>query len=90
MRAQTAVAVLFARRRSIYFDLPGCDVYDEARDVRNFVGGLPVVAHPPCRSWGRLRGLANPVAGEREATPVHLARWLVEVARRSSVRELVA
>lgn len=60
------VAVLFAQARSVYFGLDGCDVYDAVRDARSFSGGLPVVAHPPCRGWGRLRGLANPAPGERE------------------------
>ncbi len=71
------VAVLFAQRRSVYFELPGCDVYDEARDARTFSGGFPVVAHPPCRSWGRLRGLANPAPGERD-----LAIFAVDAVRR--------
>lgn len=67
------VAILFARRDSNYKLMPGCDVYDADRDARTFRGGLPVVAHPPCRSWGRLRAFANPVPGEREN-----ALWAVE------------
>lgn len=56
------VAVLFARRDSIYKTLPGCDVWDEDRDARRWPGGAPVVAHPPCRGWGRMRqfSLAKP------------------------------
>lgn len=60
------VAVLFARQDSIYKTLPGCDVYDIERDAGNFRGGMPVVAHPPCRAWGRLRTFARPRPGERE------------------------
>lgn len=60
------VAVLFARQDSIYKQIQGCDVYDIDRDARNFHGGLPVVAHPPCRAWGRLRQFARPRPGERE------------------------
>lgn len=60
------VAVLFARSDSIYKTMPGCDVYDQERDARNFKGGLPVIAHPPCRGWGRLRQFAKPLPGERE------------------------
>lgn len=63
--AQT-VAVLFARRNSIYKTLPGCDVWDIERDARLWPGGMPVVAHPPCRAWGQLRHFARPVPGERE------------------------
>lgn len=51
------VAVLFARKDSVYKMLPGCDVWDIERDVRNWPGGCPVIAHPPCGQWGRLRHL---------------------------------
>lgn len=60
------IAVLFARQDSIYKTLPGCDVWDIERDARNWPGGCPVVAHPPCRAWGRLRALANPRPDEKE------------------------
>ena len=53
------VAILCARADSDYKAIPGCDVYDEARDARTFGGGLPVVTHPPCRLWGRLRAFAR-------------------------------
>lgn len=55
------VAVLFARQDSTYKALSGVDVYDIDRDARTFQGGMPVVAHPPCRAWGRLRAFANPL-----------------------------
>lgn len=60
-----SVAVLFARSDSIYKTLPGCDVFDIRRDARLFAGGRPVVAHPPCRAWGRLRHLAKPRDDEK-------------------------
>lgn len=74
---ESAVAVLFARERSEYFSLPECDVWPRSRDARNYAGHLPVIAHPPCRGWGRLRHLAKPVVGER-----HLAIFAVEQVRR--------
>lgn len=52
------IAVLFARRDSIYKTFPDCDVWDVDRDARRWAGGYPVVAHPPCGQWGRLRHLA--------------------------------
>lgn len=53
------IAVLFARRDSIYKTVPGLDVWDEDRDARKWPGGAPVIAHPPCRLWGRLHHLAK-------------------------------
>lgn len=70
------VAVLFARADSIYKDLPGTDVWDAERDALRWPGGAPVVAHPPCRAWGRLRKFAKPRPGERE-----LALWSVDQIR---------
>lgn len=60
------VSVLFACRRSVYHSNDICDVYDEKRDARSFSGSLPVVAHPPCRAWGRYKHRAKTVEGERE------------------------
>lgn len=70
------VAVLFARADSCYKLLPECDVFDLARDAKTWLGGMPVVAHPPCRAWGRLRHFANPRPGERL-----LATWAVRQVR---------
>ena len=71
------VAVLFARADSNYKALPGCDVWDIARDARRWPGGCSVVAHPPCRAWGRLRHFAKPRPDEKA-----LALWAVEQVRR--------
>jgi len=56
--------------------MPECDVYDIERDALTYPGDLPIVAHPPCRSWGRLRKFAKPRPGERE-----LAIWAVDRIR---------
>lgn len=58
------VAVLYARRDSIYKQL-GADVFDIDRDARSYFGPMPVVAHPPCRAWGRLRAFAKPRPDEK-------------------------
>lgn len=71
------VAVLFARRDSIYKQFQDCDVYDIDRDALTFPGGLPVVAHPPCRAWGRLRHMANPRPGEKD-----LAFFAIDMVRK--------
>jgi hypothetical protein len=70
------VAVLFARADSHYKMLPGTDVWDIDRDARNWPGGAPVVAHPPCRAWGRLRHMANSRPDEK-----NLARLAVALVR---------
>jgi hypothetical protein len=70
------IAVLFARSDSNYKKIPGCDVYDIDRDARNFNGGCPVVAHPPCRSWGQFAMFAKPRPDERA-----LATWAVDRIR---------
>ncbi len=55
----TGVAVLFARSDSNYKSISACDVWDFDRDARKWPGGAPVVAHPPCRLWGKLRQFAK-------------------------------
>jgi len=71
------VAVLFARTDSIYKQL-NVEVYDAERDARNFGGGCQVVAHPPCRAWARLRGLAKPRHDEKD-----LALFAVDAVRKN-------
>lgn len=73
----SSVAVLFAREDSVYKQNLACDVYDISRDAREYSGNLPVIAHPPCRAWGRLRALANPRYDEKALAP-----WAVEQVRR--------
>jgi hypothetical protein len=76
-RLATSVAVLFARADSCYKSFPSCDVYDFERDARTYVGTLPVIAHPPCRSWARLRQFAKPRPDEKA-----LALFAVDQVRR--------
>lgn len=71
------VAVLFARRDSIYKTIPGCDVWDIDRNALNWPGGTPIVAHPPCRAWANLAHMAKPRPGEKE-----LAIWAVDQVRK--------
>lgn len=69
------VSVLFARPDSCYFELV-FDVWDQSRDARLYRGPWPVVAHPPCRGWGRLRMHAKPRPDELE-----LAFFAVDLVR---------
>lgn len=73
--SQTAfVAVLFARADSNYKAIAGCDVFDCERDARTYNGTLPVVAHPPCRAWGRLRHFAKPRVDEPDLAMFAVAK----------------
>lgn len=48
------IAALFVERGGSYFNRPGVDPWDEARDAREYAGPWPVVAYPPCQRWGKL------------------------------------
>lgn len=67
------ITVLFARHDSVYKSFPDCDVWDAERDARKWSGGTSIIAHPPCRSWGRLRGLAHIIPEERALGPLACA-----------------
>lgn len=70
------VSVLFTRSDSVYNSL-GVDCWDIKRDARNWPGGNPIIAHPPCRAWGQLSHMASPREGEKE-----LAIWSIEQIRK--------
>lgn len=70
------VAVLFARADSNYKRIAECDVWDLERDARKWSGCGPIIAHPPCRAWGRLRHFAKPRDDEKD-----LARFAVQKVR---------
>lgn len=72
------VAILFARSDSVYKSIEGCDVWDEKRDALQYPGGLPVVAHPPCRLWSRLAPFAKAPPEEKR-----LAIFALEQARQN-------
>lgn len=48
------IAALYVETGGVYFNLPGVEAWDEARDARRYDGPYPVVAHPPCQRWGRF------------------------------------
>lgn len=52
--ARITVAALYVETGGCYFDLPGVDPWDIARDARAYDGPHPVVAHPPCDRWHML------------------------------------
>lgn len=56
MSLRTDVAALYIDPRGPYPSLVA-DCWDESRDAKLYAGPLPVVAHPPCGPWGRLKHL---------------------------------
>ncbi len=50
---------------ALYVDRLGCypklveHWWDDRRDARTYAGPWPIVAHPPCGPWGRLRHLSR-------------------------------
>ncbi len=69
--------VLFTQKNSIYQTL-NCDCWDDIRNATNYAGSDPVIAHPPCRAWSRVRGLAKPLPGEKE-----LSLFAVNIVRKN-------
>lgn len=64
------LAALCVNRKSIYKQFENVDCYDIDRDARTFAGGLPVIAHPPCRAWSAFTShQAKPREGEKELGP---------------------
>jgi hypothetical protein len=51
------IAALYVDPNGVYANLPGVEVWDEARDARTYSGPWPVVAHPPCGKWCLLAPL---------------------------------
>lgn len=70
------ITALYTRKKSVYKKL-GIDCWDKERDARNWPGGNSVIAHPPCRMWGRYRTIAKGGEDEKE-----LGRHAVKMVRR--------
>lgn len=68
------IAVLFTRKDSVYKSIDGVDVWDVDRDAMLWPGGTQLVAHPPCRAWGRLHRFANPRPGEKDLARFAIAK----------------
>ena len=59
------IAALYVETNGVYFGLVDVDPWDEARDARCYAGPNPVVAHPPCQRWGRMKGGGPSLPGGR-------------------------
>jgi hypothetical protein len=69
----SGVACLYVDKNGVYPSLVGPEMcWDEKRDARTYAGPWPVVAHPPCGPWGRLRHLCRRTS-EKALAPMALA-----------------
>jgi len=66
-----SVAALYVERGGPYFSMPDVEPWDLERDARKYAGPHPVVAHPPCGPWGRLRHLYR--GAEHDCAPAAVA-----------------
>lgn len=71
------VAALFVRADSPYKAIPCVEAFDEERDARTFDFSCPVIAHPPCRAWGKFAWRARPRPHEKD-----LAHWAMDAVER--------
>ncbi|WP_308131736.1 hypothetical protein [uncultured Flavobacterium sp.] len=70
--------VLFVHARSNYKKLPFFDCYDENRNALTYTGLEPVICHPPCRTFSRLKGWSTADVEEKK-----LAFWAVDLVRKN-------
>jgi hypothetical protein len=75
------ISVLFVAKNSVYKTLTDStgeplDCWDEDRNALNWPGGNPVVAHPPCAWWSRMRYLAKSRVEQKAFAP-----WAVDQVR---------
>jgi len=63
------IAALYVDPRGPY-PARGVECWDVTRDARAYAGPWPVVAHPPCGPWGRLRHLYR--GSEHDCAPCAL------------------
>lgn len=70
------ISILFTQKNSVYQQLKQ-DCWNIEKNALSWPGGNPIIAHPPCRLWGTLRGLAKHTPGEK-----YLAVWSINQIRK--------
>ncbi len=73
-------SALFVRKDSAYKKRKHWDAYDQDRNALYYDKPLPVVCHPPCRSWGRLSHMAHNARPNEKA----LALWSIDIIRENN------
>jgi hypothetical protein len=75
------VAVLWIARRTKYVQLyRQCELWGRHKDAKTYKGPWPIVAHPPCGPWGKLkwRSRQDKEAGTVAIELVHLWGGVIE------------
>jgi len=63
------IAALYVETDGCYFGLDGVEPWDIKRDARTYDGPHPVVAHPPCKRWGRMARMMYATHGHEHLRP---------------------
>lgn len=53
------IAALYVDPLGAYRGLPGVELWDYRRNAKHYEGPHPVIAHPPCGPWSRLKFLCT-------------------------------
>lgn len=72
------VAALFVQVDGVYATMPDVDPWPQERDARTYPGDMPVVAHPPCGTWGHYHQKAGGLGNDGGCFAAALAsvrRW---------------
>lgn len=65
-RRRGTVSILCVDKKSNYKKIPGLDLWDEERNAYNYAGSNPVICHPPCQQWSRMKAFATENKEQKE------------------------
>ena len=60
------IPVLFTQEKSNYNNFKIFDCYDLKRNALSYSDRIPIIAHPPCRMFSKLRGLSTAPLSEKK------------------------
>ena len=88
MSVQT-VAALYVQPGGVYYGIEGVEPWGlPERDAREYAGPWPVVAHPPCGAYSRLRHLHSRDDADCALVAVQQVRWFGGVLEQPAYSQL--